>query len=76
MIKVYNEKQQLVAVFDKDASGVYTEDAKKDILVAPYVDNTINSESTLNFQILKDSKKWQQVNNPLYEWHVRDRVYI
>lgn len=63
-----------IAEFTNDTS-VNSNESKKNVMVAPTVDIVSNGESSLSFQMLVASDKWQQIKNPENLYHCGDRVY-
>lgn len=73
-ITVKDKNENKIAVFSNKTS-VHTESAKRNIMVSPTIDIVSNGESTLSFQMLVNSEKWQQIKNPENLYYCNDRVY-
>lgn len=73
-IRVYDKYNKLVAIFSNNTS-IHTEMGKRNMMIAPTIDIVSNGESTLSFQMLVESEKWQQIKNPENVYHCNGRVY-
>lgn len=73
-ITVKDKAGNLIATFsNEDASN--TDEAKRNLMISPTIDIVQNGESTLSFQMLADSEKWQQIKNPENRYYCNGRVY-
>lgn len=72
-ITVRNKNGSLIAVFTND-SACNADEVAENLMIAPTINLVSNGESTLSFQMLKSSPKWQQIKNPenIYECNGRE----
>ena len=72
-IKVKDKNGNLIAVFSND-SACNSDEVAKNLMIAPTINLVSNGESTLSFQMLAKSDKWQQIKNPenIYECNGRE----
>lgn len=63
VVRVYDKRMNLLAVFDKNADGLSPEEMRN-LMIAPTVRRETNGESTLSFQMLVNSEKWQLIKDP------------
>lgn len=73
-ITVTDKNGVKIAVFSNQSS-THEVTSKNNMMVAPIIDIVSNGESTLTFQMLANSEKWQQIKNPENLYHCNDRVY-
>lgn len=74
-IYVHNKTGDLIAVFSNKTNTVQDEKAMKNLLIAPTISIESNGASTLSFQMLADSEKWQQIKNPENIFECNNRLY-
>ncbi len=74
IITVTDKNLNKIAVFSNQSS-THEVTSKNNMLVAPIIDIVSNGESTLTFQMLANSEKWQQIKNPENLYFCNDRVY-
>lgn len=74
VLKVYNKNMELIAIFTGETDGI-SEDAMQDLVVAPTIRIEQNGISTLSFQMLANSEKWNAIKNPENLYHINDRWY-
>lgn len=74
VVRVYSKNMELIAVFTGETAGI-GEDAKKGLMVSPTVRAEQNSISTLSFQMLAKSEKWNQIKDPENLYHLNDHWY-
>ncbi len=67
-INVFNKENKLIAQFS-NSTFANTDDAKKNLIGSPTLHIVSNGESTLSFEMLSQSEKWQQIKDPenIYE---------
>lgn len=70
-IRVYNKKNELVAIFTNENATT----AKSDLMINPTVTIVSNGESTLSFQMLADSQKWHDIKDPESIYECGGRYY-
>lgn len=63
IIRVYDKKMNLLAVFDGNSEGL-SPNEMKNLMVSPTVHRETNGESTLSFQMLVNCEKWQLIKDP------------
>lgn len=73
-VYVYNKKMELLATFSGDVEGI-SEDAMRDMMVAPTVHLEQNGVSSLTFQMLASSEKWKEIQDPENIYRLNDRFY-
>lgn len=73
-VYVYNKNMELLATFSGKAEGI-SEDAMRNVLVAPTVHIEQNGSSTLSFQMLPDAEKWHDIKDPENIYRLNDRFY-
>lgn len=73
-VTVKDKKGNLIAVFS-NLSTVHEAESQKSLMHAPTIDIVSNGESTLIFQMLITSDKWQQIKNPENLYYCNHRVY-
>lgn len=74
IIRVYNKKMELLAMFDGESEGM-SEEAMRNLMVAPTVHIESNGVSTLSFQMIPDCEKWLQIRDPENIYVLNDRYY-
>lgn len=74
VVRVYDKKMQLLAVFDGNTDG-YTESEMRNMMVAPTVHIETNGESSLTFQMLVKSEKWNLIKDPENIYVLNGRYY-
>lgn len=74
IITVKDKNGKKIAVFSNNTS-IQTEAAKRNVMVSPTIDIVSNGESTLSFQMLVASEKWQSIKNPENLYYCNNRVY-
>ena len=74
IITVKNKNGKKIDVFSNNTS-IQTEAAKRNVMVSPTIDIVSNGESTLSFQMLVASEKWQSIKNPENLYYCNNRVY-
>lgn len=74
VIKVYDKNKKLLAIFDSETEGL-SEEAKRDLMVRPLIHLETNGSSTLSFQMLANSQKWQDIKDPENLYYVNGRWY-
>ncbi len=67
-INVFDKSGNFIAQFSNNTSA-NTDDAKKNLMASPTPHIVSNGESTLSFEMVASSEKWQQIKNPenIYE---------
>lgn len=72
-ITVKDKNGNLVAVFSND-SACNSDEVAENLMIAPTINLVSNGESTLSFQMLSRSPKWQQIKDPenIYECNGRE----
>lgn len=72
-ITVKDKNRNLIAVFSND-SACNSDEVAVNLMIAPTINLVSNGESTLSFQMLSRSEKWQQIKNPenIYECNGRE----
>ena len=67
-INVFDKSGNFIAQFSNNTSA-NTDDAKKNLMASPTLHIVSNGESTLSFEMVASSEKWQQIKNPenIYE---------
>lgn len=73
-VYVYNKKMELLATFSGDAEGI-SEEAMRELMVAPTVHIEQNGVSSLTFQMLASAEKWKDIQNPENIYRLNDRFY-
>lgn len=73
-VYVYNKKMELLATFSGDAEGI-SEEAMRELMVAPTVHIEQNGVSSLTFQMLAPAEKWKDIQNPENIYRLNDRFY-
>lgn len=73
-ITVRDKNGTLIAVFS-NLTPSHDEEAKRNLMISPTIDITSNGDSTLTFQMLVASEKWQQIKNPENLYYCNGRVY-
>lgn len=73
-VTVKNKNGQTIAVFRNDYA-VSDRNAQKNVMVSPTIDIVSNGSSTLTFQMLIESEKWQQIKHPENLYYCKNRVY-
>lgn len=73
-ITVRNKNGSLIAVFTND-SACNADEVAENLMIAPTINLVSNGESTLSFQMLKSSPKWQQIKNPENIFECNGREY-
>ena len=73
-ITVYNKDFVKIAIFDNQTNST---DAKiqQSLMVSPIVELVSNESSTLSFQIVATSEKWQQIKDPENIYECNGRYY-
>ena len=74
IVRVYDKQRQLLAVFDGKAEAL-NEEQERNQMVAPTVHRETNGESTLTFQMMVKSEKWQTIKDPENIYVLNDREY-
>lgn len=74
IVRVYNKNKQLLATFSGESEGC-SESAMQQGMVSPTVRLVQNGESTLSFQMLANSEKFQQIKNPENLYYLNGRWY-
>lgn len=74
IIRVYDKHKHLLAIFDGNTDG-YTENEIRNCMVAPTVHIATNGESTLSFQMLVKSEKWNLIKDPENIYVLNGRHY-
>lgn len=74
IVRVYDKSGRLLAVFDGKAEAL-NEEQERNQMVAPTVHRETNGESTLTFQMLVKSEKWQTIKNPENIYVLNDHEY-
>lgn len=74
IIRVYNKNMELLATFNGNSEGL-TEEAMRNLMVAPTVHIESNGLSTLSFQMIPDCEKWLQIRDPENIYVLNDRYY-
>lgn len=83
VIYVYNKNKELLAVFGEEAQGInqtqtlegLSEQAMRELMVAPTVHIESNGASTFTFQMLANATKWQTIKDPENLYFVNGRYY-
>lgn len=72
-ITVKDKNGNLIAVFSND-SACNADEVSVNLMIAPTINLVSNGESTLSFQMLSASEKWQQIKDPenIYECNGRE----
>lgn len=73
-VYVYNKKMELLATFFGDAEGI-SEEAMRELMVAPTVHIEQNGVSSLTFQMLASAEKWKDIQDPENIYRLNDRFY-
>lgn len=73
-IKVYNKKMELLATFTDEGEGLSPE-AMQNLMVAPTVRLESGCIATFSYQMLADSEKFKQINDPENIYVVDGRYY-
>lgn len=73
-ITVLDKNRNLIAIFTND-SACNSDEVALNTMVAPTVNIVSNGESTLSFQMLSESEKWQQIKDPENIFECNDREY-
>lgn len=73
-VYVYNKKMELLATFSGDAEGI-SEEAMRELMVAPTVHIEQNGVSSLTFQMLASAEKWKDIQDPENIYRLNDRFY-
>ena len=73
-VTVTDKNGNKIAVFSND-TAIHSKEAQKNIMVSPTISIASNGESTLTFEMLIESEKWQQIKNPENLYHCNNRVY-
>lgn len=74
ILYVYDKNMNLLALFDGNTEGA-SDNTKKNMVVAPTIKQVQNGESTLSFQILANSTKWQQIKGPENLFYINGKYY-
>lgn len=74
IIRVYNKNMELLAMFDGESEGM-SEEAMRNLMVAPTVHIESNGISTLSFQMIPNCDKWLQIRDPENVYVLNDRYY-
>lgn len=74
IVYVYNKNMDLIATFDGELYGS-DEDSMRNAMVAPTVHIEQNGASTLSFQMLSNSEKWQDIKDPENIYLLNGRYY-
>lgn len=74
VVYVFDKNENLIAVFDKDHQALSPE-AGRNIMISPTTRVEQNGVSTLTFQMVADSEKFQQIKNPENIFRVNNRRY-
>lgn len=62
-IRVYDKTGKLIAIFD-NTSNANKNEVQRNLMSNPIVEIESNGASTLSFQMLSNSEKWQQIKHP------------
>lgn len=73
-ITVYDKNGKKIAVFANTETTVPGEQALN-VMSSPTIDIVSNGESTLTFQMLIESPKWQQIKHPENLFYCKNRIY-
>ncbi len=73
-IIVTNKQGKQIAVFS-NSNHIQDKEYAKDVMVAPTINISQNGESTLSFQMMHTSPKWQDIKNPENLYECNDRIY-
>ena len=73
-IKVTDKNGNRIAEFSNKYTIQDTR-TKKNLMIAPTIDIVQNGESTLDFQMLHSSEKWQQIKDPENLYECNGRIY-
>lgn len=74
-IYVRNKQGELISVFSNQINTSQNEKAIKNLMIAPTISIESNGASTLSFQMLSDSEKWQQIKDPENIYECNGRIY-
>lgn len=74
IITVYDKDNKRLAVFSNQIQPQNIANSKN-LMIAPTIDIVSNGESTLSFQMLVNSEKWQQIKNPENIYECNNRYY-
>ena len=73
-ITVLDKNRNLIAIFTND-SACNSDEVALNTMVAPTINIVSNGESTLSFQMLSASEKWQQIKDPENTIECNNREY-
>lgn len=74
IVYVYDKHMNLIATFDGNTEGLSNEEMRN-LMVSPTVHIETNGESTLSFQMLVNTEKWQTIRDPENIYFLNDRYY-
>ena len=74
IVYVYDKHMNLIATFDGNTEGLSNEEMRN-LMVSPTVHIETNGESTLSFQMLVNTEKWQLIRDPENIYFLNDRYY-
>lgn len=74
VVYVFDKNENLIAIFDKDHQALSPE-AGRNVMISPTTRVEQNGVSTLTFQMVADSEKFQQIKNPENIFRVNNRRY-
>lgn len=83
IVYVYNKEMELLAMFGEQSQGLsgsqvlegIGQEAMRNLMVSPTVHIEQNGESTLSFQMIASSEKWQTIKDPNNIYYVNGRYY-
>lgn len=73
-ITVLDKNRNLIAIFTND-SPCNSDEVALNTMVAPTINIVSNGESTLSFQMLKESPKWNDIKDPENIYQCNNREY-
>lgn len=73
-ITVLDKNRNLIAIFTND-SACNSDEVALNTMVAPTINIVSNGESTLSFQMLKESPKWNDIKDPENIYQCNNREY-
>lgn len=73
-ITVYDKENNIIAKFSNTV-GSLSEHAAVNLMVNPTINIVSNGESTLSFEMLVSSEKWEQIKNPENIYECNGRYY-
>lgn len=74
IVYVYDKHMNMIATFDGNTEGLSNEEMRN-LMVSPTVHIETNGESTLSFQMLVNTEKWQLIRDPENIYFLNDRYY-